>query len=334
MTRERKTGRSIALPEPPSAVRDAALALAAGAPEPARFGRVLAGTAGWTDPTLLKTEFYPRRARDPAGRLAYYATQFGLVEVDATYYTLLARETVGRWVTVTPADFCFDVKAHAALTGHPIDITKLPRELKAEYASLGARVYRDRAPLELVSALERRFVESLQPLRESGRLRTVLCQFPPWFGATRGNARSLEALRERFEDLPLSVEFRNSSWLAGERSERVFDLLARNRFSYVCVDEPHGAARGVPPVARVTNPELAVIRMHGQNREGWERGGATVLERFNYLYAPEELAAWLPSVRRLADEARSVHVVFNNCVRDYAVINAKGLIALLAAARE
>lgn len=331
MTGEGKIERAVALPEPRSAVRDAAVALSALAPAPARFDRVLVGTAGWTDPTLLKTGFYPRHARDPAGRLAYYATQFGLVEVDATYYTLLARETAGRWNTAVPSDFCFDVKAHAALTGHPIDVSKLPKELKSEYAELGARVYRDRAPRELVLEIERRFVESLGPLVESGRLRSVLCQFPPWFGATRGNARFIEALRERFPDLPLSVEFRNPSWLEGDRAERVFDLLAHNRLSYVCVDEPHAGRRGVPPIVRVTNPELAVVRMHGQNRDGWERRGATVVERFNYLYSPEELTAWLPSVRRLAAEARSVHVVFNNCVRDYAVVNAKGLAALLAA---
>jgi uncharacterized protein YecE (DUF72 family) len=79
----------------------------------------------------------------------------------------------------------------------------------------------------------------------------------------------------------------------------------------------------------VTNPALAVVRFHGQNRTGWEQRGASVAQRFNYLYAPEELAAWVLAIRRLADEAEQVHVTFNNCVRDYAVINAKGLVALL-----
>ncbi|UWZ33649.1 DUF72 domain-containing protein [Dactylosporangium roseum] len=44
------------------------------------------GTASWTDPTLLESGWYPADAGTAEQRLAYYASQFGLVEVDATYY--------------------------------------------------------------------------------------------------------------------------------------------------------------------------------------------------------------------------------------------------------
>jgi uncharacterized protein YecE (DUF72 family) len=80
----------------------------------------------------------------------------------------------------------------------------------------------------------------------------------------------------------------------------------------------------------VTRPELAIMRFHGHNVAGWNKRSASVHERFDYVYTSEELAAWVGPVRRLAAEAREVHAVFNNCVRNYAVLNAKGLAALLA----
>jgi len=82
----------------------------------------------------------------------------------------------------------------------------------------------------------------------------------------------------------------------------------------------------------VTNPELALLRFHGHNRAGWSKKGASVHERFDYLYAKSELAAWVEPVRRLASEAKQVHAIFNNCVRNYAVLGAKGLSVLLQVA--
>jgi uncharacterized protein YecE (DUF72 family) len=108
-------------------------------------------------------------------------------------------------------------------------------------------------------------------------------------------------------------------------------LLRELRWSYVIVDEPYTPTGGVPAIVAVTNPELAVFRLHGHNTAGWRRG-ASVAERFDYLYRAAELAAWVGPVRRVAGEAERVHVVFNNCVQDYAVVNAKGLGALLAQA--
>jgi uncharacterized protein YecE (DUF72 family) len=43
-----------------------------------------------------------------------------------------------------------------------------------------------------------------------------------------------------------------------------------------------------------------------------------------------ELAGWVGPVRQLAEQVEQVHVVFNNCVRDAAVLGAKGFSALLA----
>jgi uncharacterized protein YecE (DUF72 family) len=233
----------------------------------------------------------------------------------------------------TPDGFRFDVKAFPVLTEHPLDVTRLPGDLRAEVAPLASergRIRVDGLPDAVRSELERRFRASLVPLVSSGRLGAILCQFPPWFEATRGNARKIERLAERHGDLPLSIEFRHRSWLLPERRDRVLDLLRRHDLAFVAVDEPAGRVGGVPPVAEVTSPRLAVVRFHGRNVAGWDRPGASVHQRFDYLYTPDELRPWVEPVRRLAERAREVHAVFNNCVRDYAVVNAKGFGVLLA----
>lgn len=325
-----KTVRVTAEPSDEELAR--ATELAERAPELARVGNVRTGTAGWTDRTLVKSGlFYPRGATSAEARLEHYAKHFSLVEVDATYYSLLPPVVAEHWAQWTPRDFRFDVKAHPVLTGHPIDVTRLPADLKQFLARAGleaARVYPDQLPAELAGELELRFRALVEPLRAAGKLGCVMLQFPPWATATRGAVRRIERVAERWSDVPLAVEFRNKSWLAPERRERVFDVLGRLGLSYVCVDEPAGDVGGVPPVIEVTRPELAVVRFHGQNARAWRRG-ASVQERFNYLYSPGELERWLGPVKQLAGQAVEVHAIFNNCVRNYAVLNAQDLAALL-----
>lgn|GEM_PF-4115428 len=52
----------------------------------------------------------------------------------------------------------------------------------------------------------------IKPLRASGRLGTVLSQYPRWFApGDRGDA-TLDAIRDEFADAPIAVKFRNASW--------------------------------------------------------------------------------------------------------------------------
>lgn len=308
-----------------------ARALAERAALPALCGNVFAGTAGWTDKSLLTPGlFYPKGTSTAAARLEHYARHFPLVEVDATYYSLLPAEMSERWIRSTPASFQFHIKAFPVFTGHRIDVQKLPRDLRQalEQHDPQAFLSADDLPAELRGELERRFVEFLGPLVGAGRLARVMLQFPPWFAATKGNARRIEELAQRLP-VPLAVEFRNRTWLESGRRERVFSLLREHKVAYVAVDEPDTRNGGVPDVVAVTDPELALVRLHGRNAAAWSKR-SSVAERFNYLYREAELGGWVPRVRQLAQDASAVHVVFNNCVRDYAVLNAKGLIALLA----
>lgn len=313
--------------------REEATLLSSRAREPAVVRNVLFGTAGWTEPSLIKSHlFYPKGVSTAKARLEHYARHFSLVEVDATYYSLLPREMAERWVTFTPPTFRFDVKAHPVLTGHPIDVSRLPSDLKdalPQGDDSPRRIYPKDLPRELAAELESRFRDFLVPLSSAGRLGCVLLQFPPWFAATRGNVRELEVVAERLSGTPIGVEFRNRTWLDGSRRDRVLSVLRRLGASYVAVDEPDVPIGGVPSVTAVTNPRLSIVRFHGRNVAGWRRG-APVSERFDYLYSEAELSSWVAPVAALAAESETVHAVFNNCVRNYAVVNAKGLSVLVA----
>src|SRR5262245_64686021 len=101
-----------------AADRVAALESVAAEPIPVDGGRILVGTASWTDPTMTASGvFYPTRADNAEARLQYYASTFPVVEVDATSYALPAERTSQLWVDRTPPDFTFDIKAHALMTG-------------------------------------------------------------------------------------------------------------------------------------------------------------------------------------------------------------------------
>jgi uncharacterized protein YecE (DUF72 family) len=87
---------------------------------------------------------------------------------------------------------------------------------------------------------------------------------------------------------------------------------------------------GIRTLAAATAPELAVVRFHGRDPKAWQQ--KTVSERFRYHYQEQELQEWVPKVQHLAEGAREVHVLMNNCYSDYAVTNAAQLAGLLSSA--
>src|SRR5215469_9088800 len=98
------------------------------------MGQVQVGTASWTDRTLLESGWYPPEADTSEKRLRYYARQFGLVEVDATYYAMPAEQTAALWAARTPPGFTFNVKAFSLFTQHPTPVSALPKDLRPAVA--------------------------------------------------------------------------------------------------------------------------------------------------------------------------------------------------------
>ena len=62
--------------------------------------------------------------------------------------------------------------------------------------------------------------------------------------------------------------------------------------------------------------------MHGHSGK-W--ASTNISEKFGYLYSDEELDEWAPRIRGLAAAADTTDVVFNNCYRDFAQVNAQQL---------
>lgn len=295
--------------------------------------RVRIGTASWTDPTMVAPGvFYPDGVATPEARLRYYASCFPLVEVDSTYYAIPARRTAVLWAERTPADFVFNIKAHALMTGQPTETARLPRALRDALPRPTRdkrRIYARDLPPELLDEAWSSFLDALEPLRAAGKLGAILLQYPRWVRPSRPSAALIEDARRRLGGRLAAVEFRHRDWMTGETRARTLALLERNAFAYVCVDEPQGLESSVPPVTEATSRALAVVRFHGRRSEFWEGPVARVSERFRYLYDLQQLAEWVPNVLALAERAAEVHLIFNNCYANYGTTNAREMAAAL-----
>jgi uncharacterized protein YecE (DUF72 family) len=292
------------------------------------MGSILVGTASWTDKTLIASGWYPPEADTPEKRLRYYARQFPLVEVDATYYALPAEQTAASWASRTPDGFTFNVKAFSLFTQHPTPVKALPVDLRSAAGSSGKeRVYlKDVDPAVADQAWDR-FLAALEPLRQAGKLGAILLQFPPWFPISRANKDYILACAERAAPRRVCVEFRNHTWMTPDNQEETLRFLASHQLPYVCVDMPQGYPSSIPPVLAATS-DLAVVRLHGHS-DKWD--SKDIHERFGYRYGPGELKDWSQRVMHLAADADVTDVVFNNCYSNYAHVNAQQLAALVSA---
>ncbi|MEV4546125.1 DUF72 domain-containing protein [Micromonospora echinaurantiaca] len=287
------------------------------------MGDIKVGTASWTDRTLLDSGWYPQTADTPEKRLAYYARQFPLVEVDATYYSPPAERTARLWAERTPAGFTFNVKAFSLLTGHPTKVSALYKDLRPDTDK--RNLYPDDLPPQAYEEVWTRFLSALDPLIEAGRLGALLFQFPPWFTIKRDNKQYLLEVERRCAPLRPVFEFRHASWFDGSNADETLAFLRQHRLAYVCVDMPQGHRSSVPPVLAAT-ADLAVVRFHGHS-DKWT--SKDIHEKFGYRYSDRELKDWAPKLRELADSTEQTHVLMNNCYRDYAQTNAATLAGLL-----
>ena len=139
-------------------------------------GRVLVGTASWTDPGFI-ADWYPPKL--PASqRLQWYAQYFGMVELNSSFYATPAARQIERWCGEVPKGFIFDVKLHRLLSRHSTTIQALPPELRKSAEVKGGKVL---VTPELETAVARRFLAEIEPLRAAGHLGALLLQLSPSF---------------------------------------------------------------------------------------------------------------------------------------------------------
>ena len=170
------------------------------------------GTSGWSYPTW-KPAFFPEKL--PQKRfLEFYSTQLNSVELNATFRRFATASSLQNWIASTTPDFRFASKTHQLITHF--------RRLKD------------------VAEPFRAFLQSMEPMRQSGKLGPILLQIPP----------NLQADLKLFDDfaqlLPqayqFAFEFRHTSWF----TDPVFETLKK-----------HNAALCWAESEKITTPRVA-----------------------------------------------------------------------------
>jgi uncharacterized protein YecE (DUF72 family) len=278
-------------------------------------GKILVGTASWSDPGFVE-HWYPKKM--PAGeRLGWYAQHFEMVEVNSTFYSVPDQRMVERWCAATPDDFTFDVKLHQLFSFHSTPVKLLPPDLQ-KVAETNAKGIVKSTP-DLQKALLGTFLRAMSIFRDARKLGVLLLQLSPAFSPRKHQLTELLPLIDMLGGYDLAIEFRNRNWALGDRLESTIDFVRKRRAIFVNVDAPASDHFMVMPsdVDEVTNSKLGYLRLHGRNAKAYITG-KTVAARFDYDYGESEIAEVAERSRRLAKDARELHVIFNNNNLDYA----------------
>ncbi|MDD9996778.1 MAG: DUF72 domain-containing protein [Chloroflexota bacterium] len=277
------------------------------------------GTRGWQ---RLK-EVYPPRTR-PNQMLGVYAEHATVVEAENVFSGIPKPERVQEWVDQTPDGFKFDVVAFGGLTLYQRRPGTDPRRKKS-WTEIAVE-----PPGVLFEDLQ----ESMEPLRAADRLGAVILQFPPWFEAGNAGRDYLGRVREGLSDLPLAVEFRHPTWQVPVNQESTLETLIELEMGTVVADLPSETDEWYPPFDMTTVDDLAIVRLHGQNAEGWARTVQSPVEAVAYSYEDSDLATWVARIRSLSLEAAEVHVLVDTAPPDAALASAKALAEAVDAADE
>ena len=189
---------------------------------------VYVGCAKWNKTDLKK--FYPRGTKD---ELAYYATQFNSIELNATFYRQPTADQVISWREKTPANFKFFPK-----------ITQTVSHFKR---------------LNNTQPIVEEFCDAV--VNFENRLGMVFLQLHNNFGYK--NYDKLVAFIEKFpKAVPLALEVRHSEWFNEPKiADELSALLEKNDVTNILVDT---AGRRDLLHMRLTTP-TAFVRYVGAN---------------------------------------------------------------------
>jgi uncharacterized protein YecE (DUF72 family) len=251
------------------------------------------GPAGWMYKDW-EGIVYPRPKPPHFDQLAYIAEFFNTLEVNSSFYGPPVAKTSRSWVERVKGngDFRFTAKLWKRFTH---ERTKAWKRSEVDQVRAGFDV-----------------------LMESGKLGAVLLQFPWSFRSTEENREWLGDVTRAFDSYPLVLEVRHSSWLTPD----LLRMLLEEGIGFVNIDQPL-YRNSIGPTAHATS-RVGYIRVHGRNYSDWFRKKATVEQRYDYLYKPDELAPWVERAQEIAAEpaTREVYVVTNNHYKGKAVANA------------
>jgi uncharacterized protein YecE (DUF72 family) len=195
---------------------------------------VYVGCAKWNKKDLKN--FYPRGTKD---ELAYYATQFNSIELNATFYRLFPPETFDNWYQAVPESFRFFPKLEQLISHY-----KRLKDVK-----------------EVVD----NNVANMSHLRE--KLKMPFLQLHNNF-SPKDFDRVVAFVENWTYDVPLAVEFRHTDWYNDPAvSSKLYDLLETHSVTNILVDT---AGRRDLMHMRLTTP-TAFIRWVGANEPESDR---------------------------------------------------------------
>lgn len=262
------------------------------------------GPAGWSYADW-EGIVYPRKKPSGFQPLRHVARYVDCIEINSTFYATPRADFASRWVRCVEdrADFRFTAKLQNVFTHEP-----LPRD---------ARAFDD---------LVRAYLAGIEPLRAAGRLGALLVQFPLSFRRTAAAEERLARIAEAFGEIPLVLEVRHRSWFEPEAVAEI----ARQGYALARIDLPAGPDH--PPADAPTPGDPGYLRLHGRNADTWFDPRAGRDQRYDYLYAPDEIDRLATVARRLADEKEDTFVITNNHFSGQAVANALEILAALGGA--
>jgi uncharacterized protein YecE (DUF72 family) len=237
-------------------------------------------------------DFYPADL-PPKRMLNYYATQFPLVELNFTFYRPPTPEMLARLADQVPSGFRFAVK--------------LPRTISHEQSTADIAGFR----------------LAVEQMRQRDCLLGILCQLPQATHNTHDARQWVEHLADKFGDLGLAVEFRHRSWAHQE----VPAWLGELGVDLVAVDAPN--LPGIYPSGWVQSSSTVYVRLHSRNADKWYADGA---DRYDYDYSDNEMSEWVDATRSHAGFTDRVMLLFNNCSRSQAAVNARRMRDLFSSA--
>src|SRR6478672_12445097 len=165
-------------------------------------GRILVGTASWSDPGFVE-RWYPKKM--PAGeRLRWYAQHFELVEVNSTFYSVPEPRMVERWCAATPDDFTFDVKLHQLFSFHSTSAKLLPPDLQSR-AETDAKGKVKPTP-DVQETLLKIFLRATAIFHAAGKMGLLLLQLSPAFSPRKHALNELEPLIEMLNGHEVAIE--------------------------------------------------------------------------------------------------------------------------------
>ncbi|MBK7642648.1 MAG: DUF72 domain-containing protein [Planctomycetes bacterium] len=267
------------------------------------------GPAGWSYPDW-DGRVYPSPKPPGFHPLVLLSKSFACIEINSTFYALPRAEHAQRWVEL--------VREHPRF--------RFIAKLNRDFTHITTREAEERAGV--LEGHARAFNAGLVPLQRAKRLAGLLVQFPISFLFGKDEVRRLGRLRALFPDTPLVLEVRHESWFTPPARDTVRGLS----YSLAYIDLP-AAWNHPPPWHEPTGP-VGYLRLHGRNSEHWFREESGRDQRYDYLYAPGELAEIAQRARAVGEAHPETYVITNNHFGGKAVANALEIAFLLSGEKQ